>query len=61
MIDGGIQIIIDQETYQKISKLAGVKQSSVVNEISKALQKYIELEEDRLKSVKEGKQYLCEG
>jgi hypothetical protein len=61
MIEGGIQIIIDQETYQKFSKLAGMKQSSVVNEISKALQKHIELEEDRLKSVKEAKQYLCEG
>jgi len=59
-MDGGVQIIIDQETYNKFSKLAGLKQSSVVNEVSKALATYIELEEHRLRSVKEGKQYLCE-
>ena len=61
MIDGGVEIIIDQDTYQKFSKIAGVKQSSVVNEISRALQSYIELEENKLRSVKEEKQYLCEG
>jgi predicted transcriptional regulator len=60
-MEGAIEILIDQETYQKFSKIAGMKQSSVVNEISRALQSYIDLEEDRLKSVKEGKQYLCEG
>lgn len=56
-----IQIIIDDETYQRLSRVASVKQTSTPDEISKALRNYIDLEEQKLKIVKEGKQYLCEG
>jgi hypothetical protein len=54
-------IILDDETYSRILRIAESKQSMVVDEISLALKRYLELEENKLRNIKENKQLLCEG
>jgi hypothetical protein len=56
----GIQIIIDQDTYKKLSKCAEKKNKSVVDEISTALNRHCENEKEITERINENKRYLTE-
>lgn len=57
----GVQIIVDQDTYKKLSKIADKKGKSTVDELSKAIGNHIDYETKKDNELKEGKQLLCEG
>lgn len=57
----GVQIIIDKETFQKMSEIAMKKNRSAVDEVSEAIKKHIDFELREMSKVQEGKQLLMEG
>lgn len=56
----GVQIIIDSETFKKLSDIAMKYNRSAVEECSQAIQKYIEFEQKKISESNEGKQLLCD-
>jgi predicted transcriptional regulator len=57
----GIQIIIDNETYKKLSTIGTAKNKSALDEVSEAIRKHIEFETRKISEMREGKSLLCEG
>lgn len=57
----GIQVYIDKQTYKLLSEIASRKQNTVLEELSRALKKHVDVELQKLHEVNEGKQLLCEG
>jgi predicted transcriptional regulator len=55
-----VTVLIDQETFKKLSKIAEKKGKNTADEIAKALKKYIDVENYNSKDINEGKQYLTE-